>query len=1090
MDRILRLSIKISIVIACICVMRTANGIVEGYNHIPTMLGANMHPLVGRREASPLLRGEPTTSWFKAQEGSISILLPIHNSKCPLLPRSTFLTHCLPRSQCSLHSSVPFHRCNHHLGLLLHLVGDMTDSIMSATATTTPVAVQTASSTTLQHRLVVAAPESSDNGSVDTMSSSNSTSLSQEGLTTPTPSTSGTQNSEETSSSNPQAKDTDSSSATQEDDINDTLAPTEQSETPDEASKDDSEAKAETEETEKTWVTDMSIDLYCKKNGQSHAVLTAFGFWGCPQCHQSLDKPDYKKPAKSEAKAPSPTETASTSNEPVEQPDFEYSLAYLDAKRYPIMSEPWDGPFDLSKARSVVIPPKKTDPVFKVETKLLTSIHGESSRPSWEVKAIKEKRILTNPSITVDVYATAVTINSEDLIRIFAKFIPYYPFGDFTGRRVAIWSPFRLFWLYHDKFTEYLSKPHSDDTKDTGRIHLQKLLGFVQSINGKEVADEKERHSKGMCTYDLIWLLYKPGTTVYVELHGQLSAFVVSSVQYNGTASKDNDGKIRAKGFTVEAWNLTFDGSFVGRHARNVWVPPFEGERKITDLNVIPSTYKDEEDEGATRRSLIEVGKKWYKLLRGGQAHYSGRLLDDWKREFNGRVYVDNAAFYNIEGDGSSVSGKNGGDASDQHQDTGNVKNPWAAALQRPPTIGAVDDDAAKGLVKCPCPECHGYRPHPPTEFPWASYDVLDPNKDLDLKLPHTAYAGDPDHRYMLCERRLFGFDLKSRNWLVLDAGCCQDAVRNEGAIDKLVMNESKKDLIKALIQKFSGPKAPAGAGSGNAWRADFIDNKGEGQIFLLHGSPGVGKTYYTGRALLSLTCADIGTDEIRMEKRLLKWFQLAEKWGAVMLIDEADVFLERRATHDLKRNSLVSVFLRCIEYYRGVLFLTTNRVGHFDDAFMSRIHVIIHYKPLDEEERRQIWQQFFDKLEAEREFDIGRHARAYVFGKDPEDSDSDAETTKTPLVSMPWNGREIRNAFQTAVALAEYRHTETLAKGQKWKDSKKTPRPPKLDSKDFIQVCKMMQDFKRYLHDVHGADEGQRAHRMNSRAPEFALDC
>lgn len=38
-----------------------------------------------------------------------------------------------------------------------------------------------------------------------------------------------------------------------------------------------------------------------------------------------------------------------------------------------------------------------------------------------------------------------------------------------------------------------------------------------------------------------------------------------------------------------------------------------------------------------------------------------------------------------------------------------------------------------------------------------------------------------------------------------------------------------------------------------------------------------------------------------------MKWFQLAEKWGAVMLIDEADVFLEKRVTADLKRNSLVS---------------------------------------------------------------------------------------------------------------------------------------------------------------------------------------
>jgi hypothetical protein len=51
----------------------------------------------------------------------------------------------------------------------------------------------------------------------------------------------------------------------------------------------------------------------------------------------------------------------------------------------------------------------------------------------------------------------------------------------------------------------------------------------------------------------------------------------------------------------------------------------------------------------------------------------------------------------------------------------------------------------------------------------------------------------------------------------------------------------------------------------------------------------------------------DIGTDEDDLEKRLVKWFQLAEKWGAVVLIDEADVYLERREVADLQRNSLVS---------------------------------------------------------------------------------------------------------------------------------------------------------------------------------------
>lgn len=63
----------------------------------------------------------------------------------------------------------------------------------------------------------------------------------------------------------------------------------------------------------------------------------------------------------------------------------------------------------------------------------------------------------------------------------------------------------------------------------------------------------------------------------------------------------------------------------------------------------------------------------------------------------------------------------------------------------------------------------------------------------------------------------------------------------------------------------------------------------------------------FTGRPLLALTCGDIGTEEVEMEKKLRYWLQLAHRWGAVMLIDEADVFLEKRMDSDLKRNGLVS---------------------------------------------------------------------------------------------------------------------------------------------------------------------------------------
>lgn len=63
----------------------------------------------------------------------------------------------------------------------------------------------------------------------------------------------------------------------------------------------------------------------------------------------------------------------------------------------------------------------------------------------------------------------------------------------------------------------------------------------------------------------------------------------------------------------------------------------------------------------------------------------------------------------------------------------------------------------------------------------------------------------------------------------------------------------------------------------------------------------------YTGRPLLSLTCGDIGISEQAVDKNLRKWFTIGEKWGALILVDEADVYLESRQPGDVKRNGLVS---------------------------------------------------------------------------------------------------------------------------------------------------------------------------------------
>ena len=122
-----------------------------------------------------------------------------------------------------------------------------------------------------------------------------------------------------------------------------------------------------------------------------------------------------------------------------------------------------------------------------------------------------------------------------------------------------------------------------------------------------------------------------------------------------------------------------------------------------------------------------------------------------------------------------------------------------------------------------------------------------------------------------------------------------------------------------------------------------FADiREGEGSVFLLYGPPGVGKTLTAeaiaemlGRPLYQVSMGELGENGAELEERLEKVFRICSRWNALVLLDEADVFLEKRTSEgSITRNAMVSVMLRLVEYFQGVLFLTTNRVKSFDPAF------------------------------------------------------------------------------------------------------------------------------------------------------------
>lgn len=99
----------------------------------------------------------------------------------------------------------------------------------------------------------------------------------------------------------------------------------------------------------------------------------------------------------------------------------------------------------------------------------------------------------------------------------------------------------------------------------------------------------------------------------------------------------------------------------------------------------------------------------------------------------------------------------------------------------------------------------------------------------------------------------------------------------------------------------------------------------------------------------------------MQVERFLKSIFKIASRWQAILLLDEADVFLAERGL-DPHTNALVSVFLRELEHYEGIMFLTTNRIQSFDPAILSRIHLPLRYGPLNREARKEVWRCFIEQ--------------------------------------------------------------------------------------------------------------------------------
>jgi ATPase family protein associated with various cellular activities (AAA) len=200
-------------------------------------------------------------------------------------------------------------------------------------------------------------------------------------------------------------------------------------------------------------------------------------------------------------------------------------------------------------------------------------------------------------------------------------------------------------------------------------------------------------------------------------------------------------------------------------------------------------------------------------------------------------------------------------------------------------------------------------------------------------------------------------FSLELKRFLYVDVDDITEYKFDKTCLDSLVLPEREKSTITKLFN----------ADTEDLF-GDVLQDKHGGMIILANGKAGVGKTLtaeifaeMTERPLYVMEMSELGVKAEGMEQALSRIFQRVTKWNAILLMDEADIFLAKRG-ESLERSVIVGIFLRLMDYYKGLLFLTSNRKQDIDDAFKSRITIAIDYPDLDREARLKIWKIMLEK--------------------------------------------------------------------------------------------------------------------------------
>ncbi|KAF2801361.1 P-loop containing nucleoside triphosphate hydrolase protein [Mytilinidion resinicola] len=634
--------------------------------------------------------------------------------------------------------------------------------------------------------------------------------------------------------------------------------------------------------------------------------------------------------------------------------------------------------------------------------------------------------------------------------------------------------------------------------------------------------------------FEDLWYLFKPGDGVYapapkvntIAMMGDRTApeksrrsnryqtawrvLHVSGGRSPLTADEETKPLMESRphDFTMICYYLDFNGAQIGPAVCSFVIKPFESAVDITSLEVFPWRYAPKGP--AIRERLRKEGELFREYIDTKHLHYDGTSLTH--HPCGRPVQVEGIANHPEAIEGQVIVGFEEG----MQIDPG-----WLSPIGFPDDLPVYSSEVIENYSV----RLWTNRDQVTSTDSWN--DTIHQDYQID-KLRHSELVeSDPflkawesrffndddveveqelrDEDLILLPTRVLAYVFRERRFALLRLSQLHKCKADSDGFANLKLLRGYKKMVKSLVlTHFMKKKVTQSFGRSNSIDFDVVHGKSKGLVFLLHGVPGVGKTSTaecvaeaTGKPLFPITCGDLGLTPEHVEKTLREIFHLAQLWDCVLLLDEADIFLAQRTRTDLKRNALVSVFqldlyanesvfLRVLEYYSGILFLTTNRVGVIDEAFKSRIHVTLLYPELTERQTQAIWRMNLDRL---RKIDRERAERS----DDPEmiiDDTAIMDYQKRHFqecrkMNRSWNGRQIRNAFQTASALALFdAHQANISKLNDEAEIEKAV--PVLKVEYFEKVSVASSNFDLYISEaagVGGKSEGERARDRGDRA-------